>query len=590
MGLKEITLSPDEDPAEALMRYNAASIREALERASQVPLEIGGDEYAEDLPQEPVDAEQLQHDPHQHQHHHHQYHHQYHHQDFVRLTTAAPPPSNTTEASVTSEATPTSTTTSTTTTTVSPPTETETLDEAEMQQDSAASETLRVAEAMSQQKEEIHELHKAVHALKLQLLDANRRCKKIQEQLKVNLVKEPEQEEELEKEPKEEKEKKPITEEEPKAKVQEQTRELEKEPEKPKALKDKSDTENQAKEEKQQEQEEGDDQEEDTECTGTSTTTTETPVTPSPPPPPPPSPPSQRSQEANAIAKVDRQLGTASAVASASIDANKLGYEEEEGNWQRILANRGYDTDYLTKSHERQYAEGGNLELPKVSPYDAPLSQEYSSYPEFQADEPAPDSDSEVKAKRAAAPLSVKLRAHMLNVALNGGGRRDASTAPTPYALRGKFMRRRSTAGSSAGRKKNSRISQISQEEIEIPSDEGWVRSTRQAKMPQRPQKKVTPLARKVTPKKKEASSARVTTQASVSSTNLDRLVDVLNDLLRLQLQKERRSSALKSNASLKSNNVLAKTSASSKLVKRKRLRKRQQPAPSSTIRSHIGM
>lgn len=35
MGLKEITLSPDEDPAEALMRYNAASIREALERPAR---------------------------------------------------------------------------------------------------------------------------------------------------------------------------------------------------------------------------------------------------------------------------------------------------------------------------------------------------------------------------------------------------------------------------------------------------------------------------------------------------------------------------------------------------------------------------
>lgn len=39
-SLKEITLNPDEDPAEALMRYNAASIRAALEHANQAPMEI----------------------------------------------------------------------------------------------------------------------------------------------------------------------------------------------------------------------------------------------------------------------------------------------------------------------------------------------------------------------------------------------------------------------------------------------------------------------------------------------------------------------------------------------------------------------
>ncbi|XP_036320949.1 defective chorion-1 protein, FC106 isoform isoform X1 [Rhagoletis pomonella] len=45
-SLKEITLKPDEDPAEALMRYNEASIRHALEQANQEPMEISTDEHA----------------------------------------------------------------------------------------------------------------------------------------------------------------------------------------------------------------------------------------------------------------------------------------------------------------------------------------------------------------------------------------------------------------------------------------------------------------------------------------------------------------------------------------------------------------
>lgn len=410
-----------------------------------------------------------------------------------------------------------------------------------MQQDSAAAESSRLTEAMAQQQEEIHELHKAVHALKMQLLDANRRCKKIQEQLKVNLVKEEKKEVPEEKKPSQE--------------------EKEKEQEK-------STTEEPAKE---GEQEPEADQDEST----SHPTTTETPPTTATPPlatPPPPTP--SRSQEANAIAKVDEQLGTASASASASA-SNNLTYEEDDGtNWQRILANRGYDTDYLTKSHERQYAEGGNLELAKGTAYEAPLSQEYASYPDFQADEPAPAADSndtEGKAKRAASAWSVKQRAHMLNVELNkvGGGDSSSSsdTTPSPYAMQGKFLSRRSTARSS---------SRLSPEAME---DEGWVRSTRQARLPQRrpkkEAKKVTPAPKKVTP---SSSSSRITTQASVSSTKLDRLVDVLNDLLRLQLQKERRSSVSASSlrrAPAKSVNGLSKSP--------KRLRRRPS---ATTIRS----
>ncbi|CAD6995583.1 unnamed protein product [Ceratitis capitata] len=43
-SLKEITLNPDEDPTEALMRYNAASIREALEQANRAPMEVIADD------------------------------------------------------------------------------------------------------------------------------------------------------------------------------------------------------------------------------------------------------------------------------------------------------------------------------------------------------------------------------------------------------------------------------------------------------------------------------------------------------------------------------------------------------------------
>ncbi|XP_065371636.1 uncharacterized protein dec [Calliphora vicina] len=47
-SLKEITLNPNETPAEALMRYNAESIREALQKANQQPMEISaGGEHEE---------------------------------------------------------------------------------------------------------------------------------------------------------------------------------------------------------------------------------------------------------------------------------------------------------------------------------------------------------------------------------------------------------------------------------------------------------------------------------------------------------------------------------------------------------------
>lgn len=68
-SLKEITLNPNETPAEALMRYNAESIREALQKANQQPMEIaaGGEgEEAKETTTEVEQQHQQQHQPHYH--------------------------------------------------------------------------------------------------------------------------------------------------------------------------------------------------------------------------------------------------------------------------------------------------------------------------------------------------------------------------------------------------------------------------------------------------------------------------------------------------------------------------------------------
>nr|XP_044252250.1 defective chorion-1 protein, FC177 isoform isoform X2 [Drosophila takahashii] len=480
LGLKEITLSPDEDPAEALMRYNAASIREALERASMEPLEIGGDQYEEGQEQqEPVqqeEVEQVQHDS------------QYNHRDFVRLTTSTAAPTMSTTSSTeatttsggrdsTSEATP-----STTTESGGPKDE-----DSEMQQDSVAHESSHVTKSISKQEQEIHHLHTIVDELKVELIKLNLRCSQI---ISNNVTKE---------EPPKEEEK------------QEQT--------------------TVEQEEEQEEEEEGTSTTTSTSAC-TTTTTTETP-------------PPKAEPKSNAI------YGP----------SNKLDYEDDT-NWQRILANRGYDTDYLTKSHEAQFSQGQNLEMTKPCNYENNASQEYSPYPEFQADEPT-NADTEGKAKRA---LSVKQQAQLLNAALNDSGGSDSSdaspTTPTPYAMRGKFVRRRSTAR------------RIPSPRITKETNDGWVRSTRQVRTPQRPKKKVT-------------TSSQVTTQATVSSTKLDSLVDVLKDLLRLQIQREKKSSLLRSQSN-PSKTPTTKSIKPIKVIKRKRLRRRQHKPMATTIRSSI--
>ncbi|KQS30541.1 defective chorion-1 protein, FC177 isoform isoform X2 [Drosophila erecta] len=513
LGLKEITLNPDEDPAEALMRYNAASIREALERASMVPLEIGGDQYEEDAQHEPMQEEQLQHDP--------STEHQYNHKNFVRLTasTASPITSTSTTAAVTprtndstSEA-PEATTTSTTTTTES--TKDEGLD---MLQDSqAAADSSPVTKSISKQEMEIHQLHSIVDELKNEILKLNLRCSKI---ISNTVAKEP---------------------------VPEQTPPVVEEPSKqeetPKVEKEKVIAEEQAPVEQEEEQEEDED------STSTSTTT----ETPSP----------SSSYSPKPELKPIPAIGSPTVVEHIG-SSNKLDYEDDT-NWQRILANRGYDMDYLTKSHERQFSQGQNLEMPKNCNYDGNGSQEYGPYPEFQADEPS--SDTEGKTKRA---LSVKQQAQLLNAALNDSGSdsSDASTTTTtlsPYALRGKFVSRRSTA------------TRTPIPRTRKASDEVWVRSPRQVKMPQRPKMSMS------TPKKY---STQVTTQATVSSTKLDSLVDVLKDLLRLQIQKEKKSSLLRTQSS--DHSKTPKSIKPIKVIKRKRLRRRQHKSIATTIRSPI--
>ncbi|XP_046803886.1 defective chorion-1 protein, FC177 isoform-like [Lucilia cuprina] len=56
-SLKEITLNPNETPAEALMRYNAESIREALQKANKQPMEIAAGGEHEDVKQGQITQE-----------------------------------------------------------------------------------------------------------------------------------------------------------------------------------------------------------------------------------------------------------------------------------------------------------------------------------------------------------------------------------------------------------------------------------------------------------------------------------------------------------------------------------------------------
>ncbi|TDG40692.1 hypothetical protein AWZ03_012879 [Drosophila navojoa] len=381
LGLKEITLSPDEDPAEALMRYNAASVREALERASQEPLEISGDQLA------------------------------------AGETVANPP-----EEYVTP------------TTTVATPTgQSVTVTERE-QMDAASNERSQMRAELAAARIEFKKLYGLIESLKEQLTKAEQRlrdCRQVE------------------------------------------------------ATSTSSST---------------------SSTTSTTTTTTSTTTTEKPP--------------------------------SAE-------------HWERLLASKGYDTNYLSKTHEQQYAQGDQLDLSKP---DSNGSGDYS-YQELQPYDP------DNKAKRATSSSSTTEpsagalhQAQLLNAALHANAIKDTeteagssevtdTTTPHPYALRGKFVRRRST-----------RLG---------------LRTTRQAK--------VTKASGKAT---KELSLLRE------RSTKLDQLIDVLNELLRLQLQREKAFAQMAGSNRVPNSipiNPASTTRRPNKYSKRLRRRRKQRPASSSS-------
>ena len=360
LGLKEITLSPDEDPAEALMRYNAASIREALERASQEPLEISGDQMAAG---EPVSE-----------------------QEYAAETTTA--------------ATPTTTST------------TERVQQDMPSSDQRAEMTMELAAT----RVEFKKLYSLIESLTEQLTKAELRLK---------------------------------------------------------------------------------------DCQVEATTTTST---------------------------------TSSTTSTTERPGN--------AHWTQLLANKGYDTNYLSKAHEQQYAQGEHLDLSK-SELNGSGDYSYQELPPYDPDN---------KSKRATGPTTessagVLNQAQLLNAALHGNdivkSDPDAaaaavvlattSTTPTPYALRGKFVRRRST-----------RLG---------------LRTTRQAKVT------------KISSRANELSLLRA------RSTKLDQLIDVLNELLRLQLQRENALAKIAgSTTSTTKASSMRRPSKSSK-----RLRRRRKQRPSST-------
>ncbi|KAH8399907.1 hypothetical protein KR215_004145, partial [Drosophila sulfurigaster] len=390
LGLKEITLSPDEDPAEALMRYNAASIREALERASQEPLEISGDQLAAGVE---AGAEE----------------------DYGSGATAETPTETETET---------------------PNYESETgakTQELPPQQDApngGSNET--VASELAAARAEFQKLYQLIQSLKEQLHQAEQGLRDCQHAER---------------------------------------------------------------------------------CTTTSTTSTSTPST--------------------TTSTSTTSTTTTTTPRSNAIDGATTVLPYSEKSWERLLASKGYDTNYLSKTHQQQYTQGENLALPKAETSNA--SGDYS-YQELQPYDP------DNKSKRASGngtststTTTTTERsnvAHLLNSLMDeqeeeeekeqqleqqsaDGDSNAIATTPTPYALRGKFVRRRSAS---------SRLDSHSQSQVR-----SVVRTTRQAKVTRREHTELAVLRAR--------------------STKLDQLIDVLHELLRLQLQRERSAiSQVKSN------------------------------------------
>lgn len=417
LGLKEITLSPDEDPAEALMRYNAASIREALERASQEPLEISGDQLSA------ADGEvQPEQEQEQEQEHSQLDQEQVQAQEYGNGTMLAAPVEQVAQEQEYLHAAP------------------------------GANDT--IVRELAAAREEFKQLYSLIQSLKGQLLRAEQSLNDCQFDA----------------------------------------------------------------------------------TSSTSTTSTTTPATISTTPLPTAAPPS-------------------AAPEATSPRSNAL---QEEKSWERLLASKGYDTKYLIKPNEEQLqpirpessVSGGDYTYQELPPYDPDNKAKRAS---GNGTTTTTTSTSTTERSNAVAKLLNSLVPEEEVVVEEAvAGSDDAAAAagadqlatmsgstPTPYALRGKFVRR-------------------------------GVRTTRQAIR--------SSIDNSVEPWRRNYS------QEQVLLTKLDRLIDVLNDLLRLQLQRQRStssSSSMSSNSISSGRRILSISRMPSKPIKR--LRRRKQRRSSST-------
>lgn len=429
LGLKEITLSPDEDPAEALMRYNAASIREALERASQEPLEITGDQLAggsevqEQEQTQPEQEAQLEQAGDQQQQQ------EYAMEANGKTLGAAP---------------------------VDQLQQQEYLQQAAVP---AAPVNDTIVRELTAARDEFKQLYGLIQSLKNQLIRAEQSLTDCQFDATSSTT--------------------PAS----------------------------------------------------TTTTSTSSTSTTT-TTPVP-------------------------TGSSTAPPATTPRSNAI---QEEKSWERLLASKGYDTKYLTKSNAEQQQQ----QLDTVRPESNVSGGDYS-YHELQPYDP------DNKAKRASGngttststteqPNVVVAVAKLLNslAAEKSSAAAESATAarpdddliseagstPTPYALRGKFVRR-------------------------------GVRTTRQAIRSSSSSSLVEPWNRSLS-------------QEQVLLTKLDRLIDVLNDLLRLQLQRERSNSSSSSNSIAGSSSGGRRSISTSRMPSKviRRLRRRKLRRSSTTTQA----
>ncbi|KAH8387804.1 hypothetical protein KR093_009526, partial [Drosophila rubida] len=404
LGLKEITLNPDEDPAEALMRYNAASIREALERASQEPLEISGDQLSAGVE-------------------------------------AGAQEEYGTEAGVTSEAPQIAAETER---------EMETSEQAPQDAPSGSVSNETIANELAAARAEFKKLYQLIQSLQEQLNQAEQSLKDCRHA--------------------------------------------------------------------------------ETTTTTSTTTTTTTEATP----------------RSNAINK-------AALLSTATLPP----YSEK--SWERLLASKGYDTKYLSKSHAQQYSQGESLDLAKVEAANASGDYSYQELQPYDPDNKSKRASGNGTSTSTSSTSSTTTTttersnvAQLLNSLMDEDEQEeqqqqllqqqqlsddavDSSTTPTPYALRGKFVRRRSTSSSSGSR-------------ADTQTD-FRVRTTRQAKVSRREQTELSLLRAR--------------------STKLDQLIDVLHDLLRLQLQREK-------SVNYKSlSNSISHNASSAKRLRTRRLRRK---------------